>query len=163
MIAQVLFWALSAVAVTGAITVVVTRDVTRLTIGLGVFLVAVAGFFAYYGLGLLALAQLFVYVGGVLVLVLFAVMLVHRAEPGKPSLESRHDALVLIACGGFGALMVGALWPLVGGSPTLAVTSSVGAVADVLLGPMLAHFEVAGALLLAALVAVVLIAGGERR
>ena len=48
-----------------------------MALGLGAFLLAVAGFFAYYGFGFLALAELFVYVGGVLVLVLFAIMLVH--------------------------------------------------------------------------------------
>ena len=63
------------------------RDVMRMALGLGAFLMAVAGFFAYYGFGFLALAELFVYVGGVLVLVLFAIMLVQRSGAGAPVLE----------------------------------------------------------------------------
>lgn len=157
----VLFWALAALAGLGTVTVVLTRDVMRMTLGLGAFLLAVAGFFALFGFGFLALAELFVYVGGVLVLVLFAVMLVHRGEPGSPSLESRHDLLALIACVGvfgFVTLMLRPLAPSLGSvSPT-----SVDALGDVLLGELLGHFELAGALLLAALVAVVAVSGGER-
>lgn len=164
MTGQLLFWGLSALAVFGALTVVSTKDVTRLTLGLGAFLFSVAGFFAYFGFGFLALAQLFVYVGGVLVLVLFAVMLVHRSQPGKPSLESRHDLLVLVACAGLGALVLNAMRPLVGyvdgGQGSGAGMDALG---ELLLGSMLPHFELAGALLLGALVAVVTISGGERR
>jgi NADH:ubiquinone oxidoreductase subunit 6 (subunit J) len=76
-----LFWGLSAVALFGALAVVFVRDVMRMALGLGAFLMAVAGFFAYYGFGFLALAELFVYVGGVLVLVLFAIML--RCSGGR--------------------------------------------------------------------------------
>ena len=84
-----LFWGLSAVALAGALAVVFARDVMRMALGLGAFLMAVAGFFAYYGLGFLALAELFVYVGGVLVLVLFAIMLVQRSGAGAPVTRAR--------------------------------------------------------------------------
>jgi NADH:ubiquinone oxidoreductase subunit 6 (subunit J) len=158
----ILFWALSAVAVLGAALVTFTRDVTRLVLGLGAFLLAVAGFFALYGFGFLALAQLFVYVGGVLVLVLFAIMLVHRSTPGSPALESRHDSLAAIACLGLFGFIVVALQPLTI-QPGLQEATSPGDLGAILLGDMLPHFELAGILLLAALVAVVAVsAGGER-
>jgi len=89
----VLFWALAALALIGALAVVIARDVMRMALGLGAFFLGVAGFFAYYGFGFLALAELFVYVGGVLVLVLFAIMLVHRSPEGGPVLESRWSVL----------------------------------------------------------------------
>jgi hypothetical protein len=49
---------------------------------LGAFLVAVAGFFVYWGATFLGVVQLFVYIGGVLVLMIFAIMLVHRSPDG---------------------------------------------------------------------------------
>lgn len=158
---QILFWALTALAAVGALAVVLSRDVMRMTLGLGGFLLAVAGFFALFGFGFLALAELFVYVGGVLVLVLFAVMLVHRGEPGVPSLENRHDLLALIACAGVFGFIVMLLRPV---APSLAAVSqtSTDKLGELLLGELLTHFELAGALLLAALVAVVAVTGGER-
>lgn len=157
----VLFWSLAAVTLVGATAVVLTRDVMRLALGLGVFLVGVAGFFALFGFGFLALAEIFVYVGGVLVLVLFAIMLVHRSSPGVPSLQSRHDLLAFVACAGlFGFLVV----LLRSAAPELASSSSGGpdALGEVLLGDFLPQFELAGVLLLTALVAVVSISGGDR-
>lgn len=158
----VLFWLLSALAFTGAVTVVATRDVMRLALGLGAFLLAVAGFFALFGFTFLALAEVFVYVGGVLVLVLFAIMLVHRTPEGTPELESRHDPLAAVASIGVGLLFALLLRPEAAGL-VIAKSGSVDALGRALLGPMLPQFELAGLLLLAALVAVVSLAGGDRR
>lgn len=161
MTVTLLFWLLAAVAFTGAATVLLTSDVMRLALGLGAFLLAVAGFFALFGFGFLALAELFVYVGGVLVLVLFAIMLVHRSDEGAPALTSRHDALSAIACiglFGFLVMMLRPVAPALGGAPATG-PELLGAE---LLGRMLPQFELAGLLLLAALVAVVAISGGDR-
>lgn len=170
MTSELLFWALTALAGVGAATVVLTRDVTRLALGLGGFLLAVAGYFALFGFGFLALAQLFVYVGGVLVLLLFAIMLVHRPEPGRPELTVDHDPLVGIACVGIAGFVVMALRPVVSAlqSGTGAVGVGAGspsapadALGAVLLGDMLPQFELAGGLLLVALIAVVALSGGD--
>jgi NADH-quinone oxidoreductase subunit J len=157
----VLFWMLSVLALAGALIVVLTREVMRLALGLGVFLLAVAGFFALFGFEFLALAEIFVYVGGVLVLVLFAIMLVHRSTPDRPELESRHDSLAAIACLGVGALVAMMARPIA--TPLAAARrASVDALGKVMLGQLLPQFEVAGLLLLAALVAVVSVSGRDR-
>lgn len=158
-LAQIIFCALTAIAGIGATAVMLSRDVNRLALGLGAFLLAVAGFFALFGFGFLALAELFVYVGGVLVLVLFAIMLVHRAAPGAPALETRHDLVAAIACVGLFGFLLMALHDV---SP-MVPASGVGPdkLGETLLGDMLPQFELAGALLLAALVAVVAVVGGD--
>lgn len=161
-LSHVLFWGLAAVALAGAVTVVLTREVMRLVIGLGAFLLAVAGFFLYYGATFLAVAQVFLYVGGVLVLLLFAIMLVHRTEKGAPDLDNRHDigsAMVAIA---LFVLLVTGLGDAAPGGVVGAAGAGIEAVGDRLLGPLLPHFEILGGVLLAALVAVLAIAGGER-
>jgi len=155
-----LLWALSALAAIGAVAVVFTRDVLRLALGLGAFLLALAGFFALFGFGFLALAEIFVYVGGVLVLILFAIMLVHRTEAGSPLLESRHDPLAAVACLGVSVLAIVMLRELAP-SALPSVGTDVDALGEVLLGDLLPQFELAGLLLLTALVAVVSIAGGD--
>lgn len=153
--------ALGLVALAGALTVVLARDVMRLALGLGALLLAAAGLFGIVGFGFLALAEVFLYVGGVLVLLLFAMMLVRRGGADDERLTSRHDALPAIAAGGIGLFLFVMLRPLAGELVIVAPVTTEG-LAAALLGPLLPHFELAGLLLLAALVAVVAVMGGER-
>jgi NADH-quinone oxidoreductase subunit J len=157
------FAILSAVAVCGAVVTVFARDITRMVVGLGVFLLAVAGFFVYWGAAFLGAVQLFVYVGGVLVLMVFAIMLVHRSNDGRPRLESRHDIAALTVAGGLFFLVVTALIGAVPDSLDQTLVSGTDEVAEVFLGPMLTHFEMAGVLLLAVLVGLVIIVRGDER
>lgn len=147
----------------GAVGVLLARELMRLLIALGLFLLGVAGLYLYEGLALLATSQVFLYVGGVLVLLVFGVMVVHRSGGGRVSVTSRHDiGSAAIAVGvammlGFGLSDLGL--PLLpdAGSAAAGATASSGA----LLGARLPAFELAGALLLVALVAVVVIVGGR--
>jgi len=160
---DVLFWLLAAVALIGAAYVVFAREVMRVALGLGAFLLAVAGFFAYYGFGFLALAEVFVYVGGVLILILFAFMLVHRSDGGRPDLVSRHDVLLGLSVAALSGLIGLLLMPATTKIGVAVGSTGPSGLAALLLGPMLVPFEIAGALLLAALVAVVVVTGGEKR
>lgn len=159
---QIAFAVLSVVSLGSAALVVFTRDVTRLALALGMFFLAIAGWFVYFGHSFLAVSQVFVYVGGVLVLVLFAIMLVHRSEAGSPELESRHafDA-AMVAALVFAVVLIVAreAGPLLG--DTLVDAGVPTTVDGVLLGRMLPHFEAAGLLLLAALVAAIVVGSGD--
>ena len=159
-----LAFALAAVLMlSGALSVVLTKDVMRMAIGLGVFLLGVAGMFLYYGHAFLATAQVFVYVGGVLVLMLFAVMVVHRAQGGRPIMEIRHDIGAAAIAIGVAAMFVLSLRTSVGGwLPEGGVAGT--SIASELLGNSIVVFELAGGLLLIGLIAVLVIVGsGERR
>lgn len=158
-VTQALFWVLALTAVVGAAVVVFAREMMRMALGLGAFLVAAAGLFLYYGAGFLAAAQVFVYVGGVLVLLLFAMMLLRRSVDGIPRLSTRHDVVSALLCIMFGGA---AGWLLLRDATTEVFVGTSPGLAESLLGPMLPHFELLGVLLLAALVAVVAIMGGER-
>jgi NADH-quinone oxidoreductase subunit J len=163
--AQLTWLALAAVTLAGAAGVISTREIMRLVIALGTFLLGVAGFFAFYALPFLAVAQVFVYVGGVLVLFLFAIMAHKPDEEGRRVLSARFDFAVAATCAGLFVLLLVTLQPLAGlVSPAPVVSSGPEAVAGALLGPQLPLFELLGALLLAALVAGIAIAGkGEDR
>jgi len=145
----------------GGFVTVFSRDILKMGLGLGTFLIGVAGMYLYFATPFLAIAQVFVYVGGVLVLILFGVMLLHRGEGGRPTLETKHDIGSLFVAVGLSTLVILAFWQT---SPDISVTrdaTGVDALADVLLGPMLPHFEAAGVLLLAALIAVLAVSGGD--
>ena len=61
--------------------VVIVRDVWHSALLLGVSLVSVAVFFVMLQAPFLAAMQVLVYVGGVLILITFAIMLTRREEP----------------------------------------------------------------------------------
>jgi NADH-quinone oxidoreductase subunit J len=161
-LSDIAFWLLSAISIAGAAVAVFTREVMRLTLGLGVFLLSIAGWFLYFGHAFLAVAQVFVYVGGVLVLILFAIMLLHRSEEGMPELTSRHALDSAVVAAGVSVLVITSLREYVTGQ--IPVTGGAdAAIGTSLLGAYLPHFEAIAVLLLAALVAAVVIVGGEKR
>ena len=72
---QLLFWIFAAVTCGGAIAVVLTQNVVRMAFWLIVTLGASAGLFFLLNADFVGTAQLLVYVGGTLVLLVFGVML----------------------------------------------------------------------------------------
>lgn len=158
---SLLFYLLAATALFGAAVVVWTREIMRLALGLGILLLATAGLFAYAGFGLLAVAEIFLYVGGVLILFLFAIMLVRRETPGEPRVGTRASVMsVLAAAAVFGTLVFG-LNGLATTQRDVTGWSTVKGVGESLLGTLLPQFELAGVLLLVALVAIVVVAVGD--
>ena len=160
---SLIFAILGVVAVTGGAVTVFASDVSRMAMGLGAFLLAVAGFFVYWGATFLGVVQLLVYIGGVLVLMIFAIMLVYRSPDGSPQLETRHDVAALAVAGGLFFLVVTSLLDIVPDSVDQGISTGPAELNEVFLGPMLTHFEMGGVLLLAVLVAVVVILGGDER
>lgn len=157
----VVWIALAALTVAGALVVLLGREVTHTMLGLGGFLLGMAGLYAFYAVPFLAVAQVFVYVGGVLVLFLFAIMALRRDARGRFGLESRFDIGAASTAAALFVLFILALWPLAPAmSLTPRATVGVDALGSTLLGGLLPQFEAVGVLLLAALVAAVTIVGG---
>lgn len=149
-------WGLAALTVIGAVAVLMTREMMRLILGLGAFLLGVAGLYAYYGFELLAVAELFVYVGGVLVLFLFAITSMGRDPEGR-AVQRRFDLGAAIVSTGVAAALFMALRVALPGVRGAGV--SVEQTATALLGPLLPLFEIVGVVLLIALAAALAIIG----
>lgn len=75
MIEQMLFWAFAILTCSGAIAVVATQNVVRMAFWLVVSLGSVAALFFLLHADFLGAAQLLIYVGGTVVLLVFGVML----------------------------------------------------------------------------------------
>ncbi len=73
--ADLIFYALAALTLVPALWVVGSPNIVHAGFNLLLTLLGVAGLFAWLGADFLAVAQLMVYIGGVLVLVLFTVMM----------------------------------------------------------------------------------------
>ncbi|MVM29547.1 NADH-quinone oxidoreductase subunit J [Spirosoma sp. HMF4905] len=78
---QIAFYAFAGLSLIGALAVLFTRNVLYAAFFLLLTLLGVAGLFVLASADFLAIAQIMIYVGGVLVLVIFGVMLTHKPEP----------------------------------------------------------------------------------
>ncbi len=159
-LSEVILALLLVASVLSALAIATVKDMLRLVIAFGAFLVTVAALFAYFGQTFLAVAEVFVYVGGILVLFVFAVMLLRRSERGRPLAQVQHDVGAAAVGVGVSAMIVLSLKdtvPATIGPPA----KPAGDLARELLGARLVAFELLGALLLIAVLVVVLVTMSE--
>ena len=87
-VVNVLFYVFAAAAVAGAIGVAASRNIVRSAFALLAVLFSAAALYALMKADFIAAAQVLIYVGGILVLIIFAVMLTHRITDVKVSNDS---------------------------------------------------------------------------
>jgi NADH-quinone oxidoreductase subunit J len=149
------FAACGVLAVVGGLFAVATRHVVHAALWLVVALLGVAGALLVLGAELVALVLVLVYVGAVVVLVLFALMLT-RAPIGP---DTAHAVPVWrrVGAGALGVavtvLLLSVLLPLAGVDPVERAEITSTQVAEQLFGTWVWPFELLSLLLLAALVA----------
>ena len=85
---NVVFYVFAAAAIGGAVAVAASRNIVRSAFALLAVLFSVAALYALMKADFLAAAQVLIYVGGILVLIIFAVMLTHRITDVNISNES---------------------------------------------------------------------------
>lgn len=156
------FYALAAVALAGAGWVAFSRNIVHSAFALLGTFIGVAGLYAFLSADLLAVIQLLVYVGGILIVILFAVMLTARIDEARVSNPTvgRFPGMIILA--GVSVLLTVIGVQVFGGrvqlSPERPTTAPIG---DALLGPFVLPFEVISILLLAALLGSVTLASGK--
>lgn len=163
---QVAFYAFSALTLVGALAVLLTRNVLYAAFFLLLTLFGVAGLFVLASADFLAVAQIMIYVGGVLVLVIFGIMLTHKPsvnensqQPNRIVSQNRVGVVsswvvaLLVAGTLFGALCIlltRANFTLL--SRPVGWQSTINTIGKQLMTEYVVPFEIAGILLLAALV-----------
>src|SRR5882672_5123319 len=95
---NVVFYVLAASAIAGAVAVAASRNIVRSAFALLAVLFSVAGLYAVMKADFIAGAQVLIYVGGILVLIIFAVMLTHRITDVKLSNDSTPGPAAFCAC-----------------------------------------------------------------
>ncbi|GGL32674.1 NADH-quinone oxidoreductase subunit J [Phycicoccus endophyticus] len=157
------FAASAVLAVLGGLLAVVTRHVVHAALWLVVALLGVAGALLVLGAELVALVLVLVYVGAVVVLVLFALMLTRA--PAGPDLAHAVGPWRAVGAGLLGlasaGLLASVLVPLADGSVDRAQVTTTQ-VAGELFGTWVWPFELLSLLLLAALVGALAVARGHR-
>lgn len=106
MIVNFVFYGFAAVALGGAVAVAVSRNIVRASFALLAVLLATAGLYGVMKSDLLVVIQILIYVGGILVLIVFAIMLTHRITDVRVSNESAPSPVAFFACLGLFLLLV---------------------------------------------------------
>lgn len=161
---DVVFAAFGLLTATGAILAVSARQVLHATLWLVVALAGLAGCYLVLGAELVALVQLLVYIGAVVVLVVFALMLT-RSGSTTVDAASGHRVLAGLVAGGVTGLLGGTLITAYGWDATQLTGPDPASVGAQIFGTWVWPFELLSLLLLAALIAALAVARpgrGER-
>jgi len=163
-IEAIVFYIAAGAVVASSLGICISRNIVRMAVWLFFTLGSIAMMYFLLAATFLAAAQLIVYVGGTLVLLIFGVMLTSRApwvryEPGK--LETLAAAVVAIA------LLVSITMILTqtpwGDTASVAPGASVEQIGRTLLSTYLVPFEAAGVLLMVVMVGAAHLARDVRR
>ncbi len=150
---SVLFWIIAFVAIGSAFIVVLNKNLFYSAIALVFTFMGVAGLYVFLWADFMAGVQGMIYVGGILVLILFGIMLTNRISSVNISHSNYHQ--------GIGAVIVIGIFFILGWmileTPWLRIveqepTQTVGKIGRLLMTEYLLPFEVASVLLLAALI-----------
>ncbi|WP_435354457.1 NADH-quinone oxidoreductase subunit J family protein [Emticicia sp. SJ17W-69] len=171
LVKQIIFFVFAAITVGGAIFLLITKNVLYAAFSLLLTLLGVSGIYVFAGADFLAVSQIMIYVGGILVLMIFGIMLTHNKsnsrqtnQPNKISV-SHHNIFwaVLVAVLlflGYLKVILEANFHII--NKQTHIGSSVNQIGINLMTDYVFAFEVVGILLLAALIGAVFIAKKEK-
>lgn len=160
---DILFYFFATIAVVSASIVVFSRNIIYSAFSLLFTFFAVAGLYVLLNADFLAVTQLLIYVGGILVLMLFGVMLTHKVV----NVDIKTSAMKILPAALITSMIAGTLigiftvtdWnvtPLQTGEPTAK------AIGEMFMTTWLLPFEVASVILLIALIGAAILARRDK-
>jgi NADH-quinone oxidoreductase subunit J len=158
LIVQIVFYLFAAMTLISAAIVVLARNIIRSAFALLFTFVGVAALYVLLGADFLAATQMVIYVGGILVLLLFGIMLTHKLYDLNLKSETHQFlpalGVVLLMFVGLVVFLKRAHWYGGGQSPMIPTTAAIG---ELLMKEYLLPFEIASILLLVALIGAAMI------
>jgi NADH-quinone oxidoreductase subunit J len=158
LVAQIIFYFFSALTIVSAAIVVFARNLIRSAFALLFTFFGVAALYVFAGADFLAAVQMVIYVGGILVLLLFGVMLTHTLYDLNLKAEIFQFwpaiAAVLALFAVLTTFMLRARWPVSKQQPAVQTTAAIG---ELLMKDYILPFEIASLLLLIALIGAAMI------
>jgi len=162
----ILFYVFALMVLGGGVLTITRRSAVHSAISLIVSLLGVAGLYLLQQAEFLFAVQIVLYVGGIMLLFLFVIMLVNLDEAAKERQFNKQWLIALVAAGAVGCqigwfLYKGAAAFRIAEAPAVALPSGMGnveRVADALFSEYLLPFEIASILLLVAVVGSVVMA-----
>jgi NADH-quinone oxidoreductase subunit J len=158
LVTQIVFYFFSALTIVSAAIVVFARNLIRSAFALLFTFFGVAALYVFMGADFLAAVQMVIYVGGILVLLLFGVMLTHTLYDLNLKAETFQFSPAIVAVLAVFTLlttfMLRTRWPLATQKPPVQTTAAIG---ELLMKDYILPFEVASILLLIALIGAAMI------
>jgi NADH-quinone oxidoreductase subunit J len=158
LLSQIAFYFFAVLTVGSAGVVVFARSIIRSAFALLFTFIGVAALYVFLGADFLAATQMVIYVGGILVLLLFGVMLTHKLYDLNLKSETFQffPALlaVIVVFGALVAFLLRAHWYSGGERAALPTTAALG---ELLMKDYVLPFEAASILLLVALIGAAMI------
>jgi len=164
-IGALIFYLVAALTIGSALIVAFSRNIVYSAFSLLGTFMGVAGLYAMLAADFVAVIQVLVYIGGILVLMIFAVMLTHRIADVAVSNRSvgRLPAALVVGIVAvlMGTCIVATRWVQKADLQVVAPTTS--GIGDAFLGPYILPFELASVVLLVALIGAVVVSRKEIR
>ncbi len=155
---DIAFWVLAIVGVVTALAVVLLRNVFRAALTLILCFVSVAGIYVTLSADFLAAVQIMIYVGGISILIILAIMLTRDVQHGSADNRLRIPALLVAVA--FVAVLVVSLtntpW-LISSSPPVEPTTAPLASKLLSEGGFILPLEIAATLLLASILGAIVL------
>jgi len=152
-----LFVLLAVITLGGGLGVVVSRNVVHAALALLASLLAVAGIYLILFAEFLAVVQVLIYGGAIIIVLLFAIMLTRTAEYPRIT-DNRQWPLAAVAAVGLLAVLAASFWTRSAGD-TSPHSPAFSDLANSLFTRWAIPFEIASLVLLVALIGAIIIAG----
>ncbi len=164
---QIAFFLFAALTVGSALFAATAKRIVHAAFALMATFFGVAGIYAVLGSDFLAVTQVIVYVGGILILIVFGVLLTDRVPDEYRAVKPRNWLPAVVAAGlvfmALAAAATSAKWPKISSAALAAPTTTVEKIGRSLLTDYLIPFEFASVLLLVVLVGAARLARGGAR
>jgi len=158
LLATIIFYFFAVLTVASAAVVVFSRSLIRSAFALLFTFFGVAALYVFIGADFLAATQMVIYVGGILVLLLFGVMLTHKLYDLTLKAETFQLLPALVAVlavfATLATFMLRTQWPSAGPKADAPTTAAIG---ELLMKDYILPFEIASILLLMALIGAAMI------
>jgi len=167
-LSNIILYAFIALTALSTVFIMFTKNILYAAFALILTFIGVAGIFIFLGAEFIAVTQILVYVGGILILLVFGIMLTNRLS-GKKVVSTTYNKVLgfLIAAGLFTLLFKGILAANFGTLGWMEKsTASAPSIKDFglrLMTDYVLAFEIIGIMLLLALIGAVRIAGNSRK
>ncbi len=150
---DIIFYFFAAITIISAFFVVTTKNIIHSAYNLLLTFFGVAGIYVLLGADFIAIVQLIVYVGGILILMLFGVMLTNKITNVSIKTEAAYVIPSSIVVGLFTGILIAVLvntnWKVFPSEQPVPTTRSLGVV---MMNEYAVIFELLGILLLIALI-----------
>ncbi|MBI5730246.1 MAG: NADH-quinone oxidoreductase subunit J [Ignavibacteriales bacterium] len=160
---DIIFYIFAAITLLSALFVVTTRNIVHSAFYLLFTFFGVAGIYVLLGADFIAISQILIYVGGILILLLFGVMLTNKITNVEIRTGTVHMLPAAIASGIFmGAVVAVMVWTEWKSEPSVIPLTTTKDIGHLLLTDYVLIFELLGILLLVALIGAASIARRDK-